>query len=303
MSSIPTNNAPTGTSPALRVPITSPYLIRGNDGRLAHIMPTREVQRTLRLHPMASSPLTYHGGPVQTSPSVILILWGMSTTDPEAQILAHFFENVGGTGWQNIDHQYSESSSLCAANATGGTCVGNGTGQLTAAHVVVDTSSVPSRPSQSNVAAIAAKWANTYGTGPQINYFVAIAKGHDPSGFRTRWCAFHSTTGSGSSEVSYTDFPYTTDAGTSCGENYVNSGSAGLYDGVTIVGGHEYAETQTDPQPSSGWVDSSGSEIGDKCAWSSGNPPGSQDITVGGTSYAVQPLFSDANSDSCAISY
>src|ERR1700739_331960 len=37
--------------------------------------------------------------------------------------------------------------------------------------------------------------------------------------------------------------------------------------GITIVGGHEMAETITDQFPNGGWVDGKGAENGDKCAW------------------------------------
>jgi len=30
---------------------------------------------------------------------------------------------------------------------------------------------------------------------------------------------------------------------------------------------HEQGETESDPFPSAGWVDASGAENGDKCAW------------------------------------
>jgi serine protease len=83
--------------------------------------------------------------------------------------------------------------------------------------------------------------------------------------------------------------PYVTDAGANCGVDFVNAGAAGTLDGVTIVGGHEYAETETDPQPSSGWVDSSGAEIGDKCAWVN-----LQNTSFGSASYPTQPLWSNA---------
>ena len=41
----------------------------------------------------------------------------------------------------------------------------------------------------------------------------------------------------------------------------------GTLDGVSIVEGHEYAETITDQNPAGGWTDPSGSETGGKCAW------------------------------------
>jgi serine protease len=78
------------------------------------------------------------------------------------------------------------------------------------------------------------------------------------------------------------------DAGAACGMGFVN-GSAGRFDGFSIVGGHEYEEAQTDPFPSSGWLDRFGSENADKCAWNSL----STNITLGSSYFAVQPIWSN----------
>ena len=77
------------------------------------------------------------------------------------------------------------------------------------------------------------------------------------------------------------------DVGGNCGAGIVNS--PGTDDGVTIVEGHEQAETETDPNPFSGW-NSGGGEIGDLCAWQDleNNP------NAGG--YPTQPLWSNASS-------
>ena len=48
--------------------------------------------------------------------------------------------------------------------------------------------------------------------------------------------------------------------------NWVNRTPAGLLDGVTMVAGHEYAESVTDPGYPSGWLDRYGAENGDKCS-------------------------------------
>jgi hypothetical protein len=303
--SIPTTTTPAAPPAGLRVPFSSPFVMYDSRGHVAHLMLTREGMRNLRIHPSASGPLAYRGGPVQTTPKVVLILWGMTSTDAEAVRLTNFFNAVGGSPWQNVSHQYTQNDGggFCTSSEVNTSiCAGNQTGELLA--TVVDTSSVPKRPGQNSVASIAAKWAGTYGHGPQINYFVAIEKGHDPSGFRSSWCAFHSYTGNGSLEVSYTDFPYQTDAGANCGEDFINGGSSGTLDGVTVVGGHEYAETVTDPEPNSGWLDSSGGELGDKCAWL--KPPAAN-VSMGGTTlgvnyFPVQGLWSDA-ATGCAVSY
>jgi serine protease len=129
--------------------------------------------------------------------------------------------------------------------------------------------------------------------GVNANYFVAIQHGNDPSGFKSQWCAWHSSERETQGVVSYTDFPYQADAGWSCGAGSVNS--PGTHDGVSIVGGHEEAETQTDPQPSSGWTDNTGSEIADKCAWQNLI----DNSAAGG--YPTQPLW-DNKAGGCAQS-
>jgi Ricin-type beta-trefoil lectin domain/Putative Ig domain len=101
--------------------------------------------------------------------------------------------------------------------------------------------------------------------------------------------------------VPFTNLPFLLDAGAACGENFVNPGSAGTYDGFSIVGGHEYAESVTDPVPDSGWIDTadsiSGGEVADKCAWGGESWGGSDpigDVTIGSSSYAMQSLWSNA---------
>jgi serine protease len=98
--------------------------------------------------------------------------------------------------------------------------------------------------------------------------------------------------------------PYLPDAGASCGQGFVNS--PGALDGVTIVGGHEYAETITDQNPAGGWTDASGAENGDKCAWISSGQGASQNITLGTGKFAVQSTWAnDGNGGqgACEVSH
>jgi serine protease len=81
----------------------------------------------------------------------------------------------------------------------------------------------------------------------------------------------------------------------------VNAGSAGALDGVTIVGGHEYAETLTDQNPGGGWWDSTGAEDADKCAWvGTGGTGGAQDVSLATGNFAMQATWSNAEA-SCRI--
>ncbi|GAC1411267.1 MAG: hypothetical protein NVSMB64_20950 [Candidatus Velthaea sp.] len=160
----------------------------------------------------------------------------------------------------------------------------------------VDTANTPpAKPSQSQLTAEAVAAAAHCGDySSNAAYVVASPSGIVPSGFKTQYCAYHSSTSAPGGTIAWTNLPYVPDAGTSCAANSVNPN--GATDGVTIVAGHEQGETETDPFPSSGWLDSTGAENGDKCAYQNliNNP------AAGG--YPTQPLWSNATS-SCVQSY
>lgn len=284
-------------SPSARlsaIPVIQSHLMMLEDGSAAHVMFARDYTGAAftdpsHLAPMArassSGNLTWHGGPVQTVPKIYIVFWGSkwTTNDGEYKTLTGFMGAIGGGKWINSDTQYSGSNGQ----------ITNPSNQL--AGTWIDPSSVPRKPGSSAVGAEAQKAAAHFGYGGvNANYIVAIQSGNDPSGFKTQWCAWHSSESESEGVVSYTNFPYQSDAGANCGAGSVNT--PGTYDGVSIVSGHEEAETQTDPQPSTGWLDSSGAENGDKCAWQNleNNP------NAGG--YPTQPLWSNATS-SCVQSY
>ena len=134
-------------------------------------------------------------------------------------------------------------------------------------------------------------------------YVIATATGNNSRGFGTQYCAYHSATSSTVGNVAYTNLPYITDAGASCGANFNGLGSNA---GITIVGGHEMGETITDQFPNGGWLDQSGAENGDKCAWISSGQGAAADITLSTGTFPVQSLWSNAfNNDTggCVLSY
>ncbi|MFD0330683.1 hypothetical protein ACFQZC_26970 [Streptacidiphilus monticola] len=185
-----------------------------------------------------------------------------------------------------------------ASNPVGGTWLDSGV-------------TAPKRPSQSQIAAEAVRAAAHFGvSGTNVQIIVDSPHGVSPSGFGTQYCAWHTnTTTSTGADLPYTNMPYVADAGSSCGSGFVATGSSGVNsasEGVTIVGGHEYAETVTDPDPSSGWVDGSGAENGDKCAWISSGQGASAIVSMNGANFAVQSLWSNnfgSNAGGCVVSY
>jgi hypothetical protein len=262
--------------------------------------------------PVKTSNLTYHGGPVEVTPTVYISWWGpqWSTgftsggyTSAQAQTyVTDFFTNVGGSSWDGINTQYCQGVATGTINCgSAGTHIGNPAGQL--AGKWNDLTAVPASPTQSDIAAAAVRLQTQVGYHANATYMVFTPTGHSMNGFATSWCAWHSVTSSSSGAVAYAYMPYQPDAGFSCGENFVNSTNNtfgnGYFDGFSVVGGHEYAEALTDPITASGsyaWQDSRGSEIGDKCAWNAA----SANIILGSNHYAVQPLWSNTASG-CAI--
>jgi len=155
--------------------------------------------------------------------------------------------------------------------------------------------------------AAAAHFGNTAnGSNLSTQYIISTATGNSSSGFGTQYCAWHTVTASSYGNIAFTNFPYITDAGASCGSNFVNAGTAGLTDGITIVGGHEFAETESDQFPNGGWLDSNGKENADKCAWISSGQGASQNIAISTGTFPVQSLWSNAynsNAGGCVVTY
>jgi hypothetical protein len=237
-------------------------------------------------------PLVYNGGPVQHSPKIYLLLWGPNwSSDPNqtasATYMQDFYSGLGVApqdDWSTITSQYGDGS----GNPTFTGSVLAGTWQ--------DTSTPPTGVDQNGLSAEAEAFQSTIGITDTQNSQIVIAtqSGTCPQGFYAPtcdggsgdYCAWH--TSSNNTGIPFTNLPYVIDSGFGCGENSVQN----QWDGFSIVGGHEYAETVTDPQPVTGWwdpADPSGGEVADKCAWI--------DLSVLSLStgnFAVQPLFSNS---------
>jgi hypothetical protein len=249
---------------------------------------------------------------VETAPKIYLVMWGSqwNGNDPsgEYSILQSFYSNAGGSSWLNSVTQYCQGvASGTITCGSSGVHAGNQPGILAGAWFD-NAVAAPSRPSQSQLAAeavrAAAFFANTSAAkNASVQYVIATSHGNNASGFGTQYCAWHSSTSSSYGNVAYTNLPYLTDAGASCGANFNGLGATA---GITIVGGHEMAETITDQFPNGGWLDSGGEENGDKCAWISSGQGASASVKIGSANFPVQSLWSNAfnsNAGGCVLSY
>jgi len=286
--------------------------------------------------------LSYGGGEdgigVTTgSPKVYLVSWGSQwgtpTTDTQGNVhlsgdgngmaprLQQLFEGIGTANelWSGVTTQYCEGITKGAQSCPDNSAhVGYPTGGALAGVWVDSGAAEPAAadPRQIGLEAIAAAshFGNTNAAANRnAQYVVVSSHGLMPDNFpKAGFCAWHDWNGDGSfpggpiqstvGDIAFTNLPYVTDAAGSCGENFVHPGADGVLDGVTIVEGHEYAETITDQNPSGGWNDAGGEENADKCAWLNSGPGAIVAVPFTTGSFAMQSTWSNDGSG-CQMSH
>jgi hypothetical protein len=257
-----------------------------------HYMATRSANQAV----IPNTQFTYFGGPVLVTPKTYLILWGYkkySDPDKVAPLLKAYLKAEGGSGHNNIYTQYYMTSGSKTIYITNPKKQNGGVWDD-------EKDQIPQYPTDAQVAAESLQGVAHFGYDANASYIVATANGHNSQGFGTAWCAYHSDTYNAGQLVSYTNLPYMPNAGGNCGANFTSApkDESATDEGVTIVEGHEYGESITDPNPGSGWYNFEYGEIGDICAW--------QDIQndpFGKKSYTMQPMWSNANGGSCVQTY
>jgi serine protease len=270
--------------------------------------------------------------------------------DGAGKYIADWVDELGGTQWAGVQTQYFQlGASRHKQHVT------NPSDQL-AGLWADDTNDISglaktsanNRPGPANtytdLAAEAERAVAHFGITDLADSDIVIAQPpnySDPNAIAQGYCAFHDYiepnlsgniyNGLTPTGVSYTNLPYqlainvTSTTGGQvnvCGQNAVNSGSAGRLDGFSIVLGHEIEETVTDPGAEDivgttlkttrlgAWYDPfDANENGDKCAWV-GEPlvsglPGEPNVlpiagALGdikgnrGDTFAVQSLWSNS---------
>jgi serine protease len=278
---------------------------------------------------------------VETTPAVYLVYWGpewasgFQTADTNGKLyssktlqnyLNSFFGGVGGSPWAGVQTQYCNTLLVGSTSCVGGAgFVTNPTHQLKG--VWTDPSPVPSDIVASGlaqnlvddpIASEAVRASAHFKYDAQATYIILTPPSTIATG-QPVYCGYHTQTtsidGLGNPyRLQYAFIPWLNEnwpgLGTSgCGMHNVNATSDafgnGIFDGYSIVTGHEYAEAVTDPDnflsDQDGWNDAQGSENGDKCAWLN-----TQNIALGAHQFAVQPLWSneafDATGNGCVVS-
>jgi hypothetical protein len=278
---------------------------------------------------------------VLTKPIAYVVYWGtewqqgFQTEDTDGKLYSSrtlqnyvnaYLSGIGGSGYANIQTQY------CRGVLPGSTsCVGGSDyvtnprqqfgGAWTDATPVPDdiiTLGLAQNLVDDPLAMEAQRAAAHFGNyNPNAVYLILTPPRPVGTG-QPVYCGYHTQTtsidGIGNPfRIQYSFIPWQNTnwpvLGQGCGFHNVNATSNsfgnGVFDSWSIVIGHEYEEAVTDPDNffsvQDGWNDAQTSENGDKCAWID-----TQNITLGGHKFAVQPLWSneayDATGNGCVVS-
>jgi len=248
--------------------------------------------------------------------------WGTPGTDANGNMifsgdpagmaprLQRLFKGLGRDSelWSGVMTQYCEGVALHAQSCPITSMhVGYPTGGALAGVWADNAAAEPLNATMAQLGQEAVRAASHFGNinatlNRSAQYFIVSAHGTHPTGFFDGgFCAWHEWNGnvgapSTVGDIAFTNLPYIPDAPV-CGQNAVNAGAAGMLDGVSIVAGHEYAETITDQNPRGGWTDAGGSENADKCSWLTSGQGAMANVALATGSFAMQSTWSnEANS-------
>ena len=262
--------------------------------------------------------------------------WGTSTTDANGYL--NFSNDAAGAGpaAQKMFKGIGTNGELWSAELTQW-C--DGPGVATGASSCPSSGSIARIPYQQNVLAgvwydnsaaspsaatgdqlaaeankAAAHFGNTTAASNRYTYYVILSPtGTNPDNYKSPtqgYCAWHDYVGDSYfstpttyGPLAFSNQPYNIDVGSSCGVNFVNSGTAGKLDGYTMTLGHEWHEMMSDQFPAGGWTANSGYENSDECAWiAAGSAGGAANVAFSTGTFTQQASWSN-DTNNCAISH
>ncbi len=258
-----------------------------------HLLLKKDLRHSNASLLASGSNLIYGGGPVMGGTTNVYAIFWEPTGNVSANynsLIERYFGDVGGSPLYHNNTQYTDSGGNFPSNAV-------------LAGSWVDTSAYPESPLlDSDIQNEVTNAQNVNGWSSSIDnvFFVFTEAGQDLCIDNTfsqcasnAFCAYHNFFGT---DTIYAAMPYA--ASFSC-----NPGSSPNNDDAdqTInVTSHEQMEAATDPLLNA-WIDSSGQEIGDKCAWTFGPlDTNGGDVVWNGDEYIVQQEW-DNNVGGCVL--
>jgi hypothetical protein len=223
-----------------------------------------------------SSPqLAYKGGTIMTNVVVQPIYWGTSWssasfTGDKITGLTSEYNAFANSAYARTNIEYTGSN---------GTVTGT---SISVAPNLIDTSAATrGAPQTSAILAEVCKMISNPSPDGYYPVYTDTPRGH------AGYCAWHSWGQCGGVNVQF-GFFFSLDADNGCDVSGSATRSVGLAS-LANVTGHEFSEMVTDPR-GTGWLDASGSENADKCAWVFDEPARLAD----GSTWTIQGNWSNA---------
>jgi hypothetical protein len=243
-------------------------VMRRGGGSIPHIFAPKGGFRSTNKN------LIDHGGPVLPTSHVYAIYWGPVPSDI-SDALNSFFTGFGGSSYANILTQYMRGVPPAPPAST-------------YTSLAPDPSAPPTHaPSVNTIVNEAC--ASLGGTAPDPDGVYFVIPSNFPKG--ANYCAWHSYGTCNGHPIAVGYLPNVTSVSgcdiTSLSANPFGNGGQS----IANVAAHELSESITD-QLVSAWYDSSGQEVGDKCAWQFSSP-----VTLSnGIEWQLQEEWSNSNS-------
>ncbi len=250
--------------------------------------------------------ITYHGGALINTPVIYYIWYGNwaqnngSDNATGQQILRDFGNSIGSSPYYMLNTTYSAGSYVITGAVLygGETNVGYTKG---------------TRLKDADIKTIVNNAISNGGVpfNPDGVYFVLTSSDVTAtSGFCTKYCGWH-TSGlyqTGPQRLRYSFVGNANRCLSACSAQTISPNSNAGVDAMVSIIAHELEEAATDPDPSSGWVDSVGSENADKCAWTFGQniqtllSGAKYNVTLGLRNYLIQRnLKHSVGGDTCNV--
>jgi hypothetical protein len=274
---------------------------------------------------LGSGNLAYHGGPVMHSNTTYLIFWSPGNTISASyeSTITQFFTDVAADSGKNTnvystDPQYTDTSGQGANYAShfGGAWIDTSTtipnhcsGEYQGTGISVNGCVLDSDLQTEVLNALSQNSGWSAGMTSIFLVFTpqnvgSCADSSSKDCAFSDYCAYHSYFTHNSTNVIYTNQPYTDTTGVGA-PGVCDSGEQpnGNWADETInVASHEQNESITDPLINA-WYDSAGYEDGDKCAWIFGSPVGTApdgatyNQMINGHFYYLQQEWNNAGSN------
>jgi hypothetical protein len=245
----------------------------------------------------ASTPISYHGGPVLTNGVNVYYIWyGNWSGNTATNILPVLAQYIGGSPYFNINTTYSNGSGVKVLNSV------HLAGQTT------DSYSQGTALSDAAIQAVVKTAISSGALGPidsaGVYFVLTSADVNETSGFCNQYCGWHTHGTISGTDVKYAFIGNPDRCPSACAAQTISpNGNAGA-DGMASIIAHELEEATTDPDLNA-WYDKRGYENADKCAWTFGTTyiknGAHANMNLGGLDFLIQQNWVNASGGYCAL--